>query len=124
MKILVVCGSRSIWIGKVVTDILDKYKNDRYTHLMHGGAGGVDRLAGEWASSNGMDPMIRKAEWKSYGRAAGPIRNKEMATEAHTKSNNNCMLVAIWDGDSAGTKQMYDNWNSAFPQSDWGKRNI
>ena len=39
------------------------------------------------------------ADWKSYGKAAGPKRNEQMANYADT-------LIAFWDGESKGTKHM------------------
>ena len=40
-------------------------------------------------------------DWKTKGRAAGPIRNKEMAIYAD-------ILLLIWDGKSRGSKSMKD----------------
>lgn len=134
MKILVITGSRTIVDHKIVFDVLDKFKDSEFTHLMHGNAKGVDRLAKQWALENNIKPIDRPGDWAKYGNAAGPIRNIEMAKEAHDISNNRCTLVAIWDGKSSGTKQMYDNWKNTYPSSirflykirpkiDWGKRN-
>lgn len=39
------------------------------------------------------------ADWNKHGRAAGPIRNEEMAQYADA-------LIAFWDGKSRGTKSM------------------
>ena len=39
------------------------------------------------------------ANWKKYGKKAGPIRNETMAKNAEG-------LVAIWDGQSRGTTSM------------------
>ena len=44
-----------------------------------------------------------KPEWKRYGRAAGPIRNKEMLKYAEEETP---IVVAFWDGTSRGTKNM------------------
>ncbi len=133
MKILVITGSRSIWNQNVIYKILNKYADKGFTHLMNGTAGGVDRIAKQWAVSNNMIPMDRPAAWSKHGAAAGPIRNKSMVDEAHKKSNGNCELCAIWDGSSHGTKGTYDYWMENYPtsdaelhietpQPDWGKR--
>ena len=50
------------------------------TFLMHGGASGADRLAGEWAVANGITYKVYSADW-SIGRAAGPQRNTRMLLE-------------------------------------------
>lgn len=41
------------------------------------------------------------ANWKEHGKAAGPIRNREMATHGSG-------LLAFWDGESRGTGNMID----------------
>lgn len=41
------------------------------------------------------------ADWNKHGRAAGPIRNSEMGDFADK-------LIAFWDGESRGTKNMID----------------
>lgn len=136
-----------MWNSVLVSGILNPYKSKGFTHIMQGTARGVDRLAKQWAVENGLIPMDRPANWK-LGKMAGPIRNIQMMDEAHLKSSGNCELVAIWDGVSNGTKQMFDQWVSKYPNSpyslvnvglkssqpielsyeqyamDWGKRNI
>lgn len=49
--------------------------------LIQGGAGGADLLGRCWARMHGMKPITVPADWKRYGRAAGPIRNKRMLTD-------------------------------------------
>lgn len=39
------------------------------------------------------------ADWKAHGKAAGPIRNKQMAEYADA-------LLLIWDGESKGSASM------------------
>lgn len=41
------------------------------------------------------------ADWDQFGRSAGPRRNGEMAEDADA-------LLAFWDGESSGTKDMID----------------
>lgn len=60
---------------------------------------GADRIGEQYAKENGLKKTIFKAEWGKYGRAAGPIRNEEMAKIA------DC-VICFWDGKSAGTKSM------------------
>jgi hypothetical protein len=52
--------------------------------LVHGGAQGADSLAGLWASMRKDSVTVRvyEADWKTHGRAAGPIRNIKMLTES------------------------------------------
>ena len=42
---------------------------------------------------------IHPADWDKHGKAAGPIRNAEMAEVADA-------LIAFWDGQSRGTANM------------------
>ena len=53
----------------------------------------------QYAKEHGYDVHYFPAEWKRYGKAAGYIRNTEMAKNADA-------LVAFWDGASFGTKHM------------------
>lgn len=46
--------------------------------IRHGGALGADRLAGLWARKRGVAVEEMPAEWKQYGKRAGPIRNQAM----------------------------------------------
>jgi YspA, cpYpsA-related SLOG family len=52
------------------------------TEVISGGAMGVDNCAEEWARSKRLNLTIYEADWKKHGRAAGPIRNEEMAKYA------------------------------------------
>lgn len=74
------------------------------TVIINGGAGGIDAAARRLWRSQLRDRtdcclMTVEADWKVHGRAAGPIRNRLMAQHADA-------LVAIWDGESPGTKNM------------------
>jgi hypothetical protein len=49
--------------------------------ILHGNARGADRLAGRVAAELNLDVRPRPADWKSYGKAAGIVRNREMLAE-------------------------------------------
>jgi len=53
---------------------------DRFTigELHQGGATGADRCAKHWALDRGVPEFEHAADWTTFGRAAGPIRNKDM----------------------------------------------
>lgn len=61
--------------------------------------GGVDWLAYTWASKHGIPCQTVRAKWRQYGKAAGPLRNREMTRLA-------THLIAIPDDDSKGTLSM------------------
>lgn len=69
--------------------------------VLSGAARGVDRLGEKWAQSHGVEVECHPADWRRYGRAAGYRRNAEMALNAEA-------LIALWDGESPGTKHMID----------------
>lgn len=49
--------------------------------LIHGGAKGADLLADAWAVNNWCSIIQMKADWKTHGKAAGPLRNHLMLKE-------------------------------------------
>ena len=97
MKVIV-AGSRSI----IALDLIKTAIKDsgfKLTELVCGCSYGVDRAAERWALDEGIPVKKFPADWAKYGRAAGPIRNKEMAKYADA-------LVLVWDGVSPGSKNM------------------
>ena len=63
-----------------------------------GGASGVDSDAKTWAESHNIPVKTFEAQWQSYGKMAGPLRNKEMAKNAEA--------LAIFPG-GKGTESMF-----------------
>ena len=73
--------------------------------IISGGAKGADSLGEKYAEEYRI-PVIRyPADWKKYGRAAGPKRNEEMARAAATDGISG-VLFAFWNGTSSGTANM------------------
>lgn len=66
-----------------------------------GEARGADLLGKRYAKERGYVVHSYPADWNTYGKAAGFVRNKEMAKNADA-------LVAFWDGKSSGTKHMIE----------------
>ena len=67
--------------------------------ILSGHCSGTDTLAEKYANENGFSLEVYPAQWKLYGRSAGPIRNEQMV--------NNCdFVIAFWDGKSKGTKSL------------------
>lgn len=69
------------------------------TEVVCGCAPGADTLGADWAVARGLSVSYFPADWKRYGPAAGPIRNKQMAENAEA-------LVAFLYQGSRGTKNM------------------
>ena len=74
---------------------------DMDIQIISGGAKGADSLGERFAKDENI-PLIKfPANWNKHGKAAGPIRNKQMAETGD-------ILIAFWDGNSRGTKNMID----------------
>lgn len=63
-----------------------------------GKAPGIDTLGENWAIENNHKVTRFHADWNKHGRAAGPIRNREMAEYTGPSG----FLVCVWDGKSRG----------------------
>lgn len=80
MKRVVVTGGRDYDdYGKVVS-VLSTLDKDCV--IVHGGATGADELAFLAAMELDLKVEVHKADWKTYGRTAGPIRNQQMVKDA------------------------------------------
>lgn len=76
----------------------------RRTHaivILSGTARGADSLGERYAHEHGYAVEKYPADWQRDGKAAGPIRNAQMAKVADA-------LIAFWDGKSRGTKNMIE----------------
>ena len=86
--------------------------NDLYAKGYHpnvivsGGAKGTDTLGERWAREHHVMVARFPAEWNKYGKAAGPIRNKQMAEYA--AAGNDGVLLAFLSPESKGTKHMVE----------------
>lgn len=81
VKILVT-GGREYSNRPFVFAVLDHIHRTRGISLIiHGAARGADTIAGEWATSRGVEQMpfpVTPAEWRRLGPVAGPMRNHRM----------------------------------------------
>lgn len=98
MKVLV-CGDR-FWADKEkIRERLSKFPIG--TTIIHGAARGADSLAAIVAARLGFKIMAFPADWKKYGNAAGPIRNRLMLDQ-------NPELVIAFHADLANSKGTKD----------------
>ncbi len=95
MKVAIV-GSR-----RLTNITISKYIPKETTQIITGGAKGIDTLAEKYADENNITKTIIKPEYKKYGIHAPLIRNKEIVEKAD-------LIIAIWDGESKGTKSAID----------------
>lgn len=97
MKV-VIAGSRSI---KFYDQVLCAINNSDYniTEVVSGTAQGVDLLGERFARENNIKCVRFPADWKSYGKKAGVLRNAHMASYCDA-------AIIVWDGKSRGTFDM------------------
>ena len=72
--------------------------------IVSGHAPGADTLGEKFAKEYDYPLKIFPAEWDKYGKAAGPIRNEQMAKYAAEADRG--ILIAFPIGESRGTKNM------------------
>jgi predicted polyphosphate/ATP-dependent NAD kinase len=62
--------------------VLDEFHEKHQIDLViQGGARGADSIAAAWAHQRGIGCEQYEADWTTYGRSAGAIRNQRMITE-------------------------------------------
>jgi len=77
----IVCGGRSYSDSKYLEEVMDLCKGWwNLTCIITGGAKGADTLAHRWALKRGLATEVFHADWDTYGKPAGMIRNREMLT--------------------------------------------
>ena len=69
--------------------------------ILSGCSTGADSIGERYATKNGFDIEKYPADWKRFGRSAGPIRNKQMAEICD-------LVICFWDEKSKGTKSMIE----------------
>ena len=90
---------------KVLSGDLVEYREN--IEIISGCARGADSLGELFAEKYKLKLVQFPADWNTYGKSAGYIRNEQMAKYA-VSDNNFGILIAFWDGKSRGTKNMID----------------
>lgn len=99
---VIVTGSRG-WEDRERIELrLSQLPPSPTTTIVHGDARGPDRIAGQFAAILGMTVEAHPAEWDRLGKSAGRVRNEKMCLLGAD------LLIAFWDGESRGTKDMID----------------
>ena len=98
---VIIAGHRDFYDARTVCDAVVE-SGFKITEVVSGGCRGVDAL-GERFSREVLkkEPIVYPADWKKYGKAAGPIRNQQMAENADA-------LIALLIEGSRGTKNMIE----------------
>ena len=105
IKRVVVAGCRDYFNydeAKLYIDYcISNIRKENIIVIVSGGASGADALGERYAKENGFDIERYPADWQTYGRSAGPKRNKKMAEVGD-------YIICFWDEKSRGTKSMID----------------
>ena len=103
MRRVLFCGSRDWTDSNLIRELLEAMVHDwgRFT-VIHGAASGADTIAGSIAESLGLPVEKYPAQWNSFGKRAGYLRNIEMA------ATNPDRVVAFQKNESKGTQMMLD----------------
>jgi hypothetical protein len=108
MRVLV-CGGRHYGFKLEQRDhvwgVLSEYED---IEIIHGNARGVDKTSGAFAETHERPHHVYPAQWEKYGKAAGPIRNKQMLDEGKPD-----LVIAFLAPNSRGTQNMIDQATKA-----------
>ena len=103
---VIIAGTRSFNDYELLRDSCNNLLSEKQrTHtvvVISGTARGADQMGERYARERGFQLRRFPADWEQYGKSAGHIRNAKMADNADA-------LIAFWDGESKGTKNMIDN---------------
>ncbi len=97
----IIAGSRNLPYVETIAAIKMCAWHNEITAVVSGGCRGPDKHGEAFARAYGLPITVVRADWKTFGKAAGPRRNKEMAQKADA-------LIAVWDGASRGTRNMIE----------------
>ena len=102
--LVLVCGDRNWDDRKTIYLRLEKLPVGSV--VMHGGCQGADEIAGIMAGRLGFEVRVFEADWDEFGKAAGPIRNRQMLDQKpdlviafhldlkKSRGTRNCLEVA------------------------------
>lgn len=108
MRVLI-CGDRNWTDGQAIHKVFVQlivmcWKQPEDVTVIHGAARGADTIAAHHATLMGCRIEPFPANWNEYGRAAGPIRNKQMLDSGVEV----CLGFHDDPTNSRGTKNMID----------------
>lgn len=100
---VIIAGSRSFNDYELLREqCLSILQEKMWTHrviIVSGHARGADSLGERFANEFRLPFELHPAKWRLLGKAAGMVRNAEMAKCSDA-------LIAFWDGESRGTRHM------------------
>ena len=100
---VIIAGSRSFSNYELLKEhCLSLLQEKMRTHrviIVSGHAHGADTMGERFAKEQGLTVELHPAKWRGLGKAAGMIRNAEMARASDA-------LIAFWDRKRSGTAHM------------------
>jgi hypothetical protein len=100
---VIIAGSRSFndytLLREHCLSVLQEKMKTHRVIIVSGHARGADSLGERFANELGLPFELHPAKWRLLGKAAGMVRNAEMAKCSDA-------LIAFWDGESRGTRHM------------------
>ena len=107
-------GGRDLaWPHQRIAAELLARSSGRLVHLLlHGGARGADAAIGRAAHQLGWASLVMPAQWQRHGRAAGPIRNRELLeqaiarAEAHSSPGYQASVLVVAFPGGTGTASL------------------
>lgn len=84
---------------KNIDDEIEIVSGKQCSEDKDGNKWGADFLGEKYAAEKGYPVKPFPADWKKFGKSAGPIRNREMGAYGDAG-------IGFWDGHSPGTKDM------------------
>ena len=98
---VIIAGSRLIEDPEVVERAIRESEWEPQIHeVVSGCAPGIDTLGKLWAVARRLPVAEFPADWNKHGKAAGPMRNRQMAKYAH------CLIAIPNPEGSRGTENM------------------
>lgn len=76
---LLACILRTGWADKITEVVCGESENEVKRFKMHLRKANVDIMGAFWAEDHEIAVKHFPANWKKFGKSAGPIRNQEMA---------------------------------------------
>jgi YspA, cpYpsA-related SLOG family len=107
MRVLI-CGGRELtedgrWFN--LLGEMDRHYGP-FTAVIHGGQRGGDNIGREWADLHKLPSVEYRANWRRFGKRAGPLRNQQMIDEGKPD-----MVIALPGG--RGTADMINRAHDA-----------
>lgn len=85
----------------IMNKLVSSFDASQRLSFVSGGARGADTLAENYAKEKDIDIDVIEADWDTYGKRAGFVRNKKIWEKAD-------FGIAFWDGQSVGTRHSFD----------------